>query len=743
MKPSLVTSLTKKMIELFMIATIQLKKQTITMKINTREINSFFYSQYFSDGLRITIGILLPSIVLSQFNHFDLGLTMSLGALCICVIDNPGPVSYKRNAMAIGNICLFLVAVTTGFARLNVYTLGLEITLFSFLFSMFTVYGNRAASVGTSALLVMIFMIDKALKPADVIGFSAIILAGGIWYMLFSVLFFEVRPYRSAQQTLGESINDIAKFLRIKADFYLPETNIDENYRKLVSQQIKVSQSQDAVREILFKSRVLIRESTHASRILVLTFVDLVDMFEKIMATHYDYEYIREKFKTTGILNEIAGILQGMADEVDNIAYMVLTNTRRRRKRYFNTSLEQLKSRIDEIGEDASTSNLALKKILINLRDLNDRITSIYNYYHSKSSEMLMGNNADIEYSKFVTNQEYSPNIFFNNFSFTSSAFKHAVRVSLVCLVGFITARTIAMGHHSYWVLLTIIVILKPGFSLSKQRNYQRLIGTIGGGIIGILILMLIKDKTIEFIVLIVLMMGTYSFLRLNYVVSVIFMTPYVLILFKLLGVGMVVDERIIDTLIGSTIAFIASYLIFPTWEFEQIQDNLKNVITANVNYLSKIAESIWGTEVSTIEYKLARKDVFVKSANLSAAFERMTSEPKSKQRKIKEIHKFVVLNHILSSNIANIALDISTKGIHKTSPENLKLIKKSIAVLNDCNKKLGGTVVTLDIPKMPSIDSENDQKASADDLLLQEQFGFINKISNDIARVTDNIIGS
>src|SRR5260221_11350242 len=297
MKPSLVTSLTKKMIELFMIATIQLKKQTITMKINTREINSFFYSQYFSDGLRITIGILLPSIILLQFNRFDLGLTLSLGALCICVIDNPGPVSYKRNAMAIGNICLFLVAVTTGFARLNVYTLGLEITLFSFLFSMFTVYGNRAASVGTSALLVMIFMIDKALKPADVIGFSAIILAGGIWYMLFSVLFFEVRPYRSAQQTLGESINDIAKFLRIKADFYLPETNIDENYRKLVSQQIKVSQSQDAVREILFKSRVLIRESTHASRILVLTFVDLVDMFEKIMATHYDYEYIREKFK--------------------------------------------------------------------------------------------------------------------------------------------------------------------------------------------------------------------------------------------------------------------------------------------------------------------------------------------------------------------------------------------------------------------------------------------------------------
>jgi uncharacterized membrane protein YccC len=139
------------------------------MKTNTREIKSFFYSQYFSDGLRMTIGILLPSLVALYFNHFDIGLTLSLGALCICTIDTPGPVMHKRNAMAIGNLILFAVAVITGFARLNVYTLGFEVVLFSFLFSMFTVYGNRAASVGTSALLVMIFMMDKAEKPGDVV----------------------------------------------------------------------------------------------------------------------------------------------------------------------------------------------------------------------------------------------------------------------------------------------------------------------------------------------------------------------------------------------------------------------------------------------------------------------------------------------------------------------------------------------------------------------------------------------
>ena len=180
------------------------------MQLNAREIKSFFYSQYFSDGLRNTLGILLPSLVLSQFSHFEIGLTLSLGALCICVIDNPGPVSHKRNGMLIGNLCLFLVAVTTGFARLNVYTLGVEITLLSFVFSLFTVYGNRAALVGTCSLLIMILMMDKALKPGDVLTYSATILGGGVWYMVFSLIFSGIRPYRAAQQTLGESITDIA-----------------------------------------------------------------------------------------------------------------------------------------------------------------------------------------------------------------------------------------------------------------------------------------------------------------------------------------------------------------------------------------------------------------------------------------------------------------------------------------------------------------------------------------------------
>lgn len=712
------------------------------MKLTIREIKSFFYSQYFSDGIRTSIGILLPALVFNYLNQFELGVTLSLGALCVSVVDIPGPVMHKRNAMAICNICIFVVAVVTGFARMNVITLGIEIAIFSFLFSMLIVYGTRAAAVGTGSLLMMVFMIEKGLPANQILTYSLQVTLGGIWYLTFSVLFFTIRPYRAAQQALGESILDVVKFLRIKADFYLPDTDIDENYRKLVSHQIQVSQHQDAVRELLFKSRIVVKDSTNASRVLVLTFIDLIDLYEQILATHYDYKQVREKFGSTGILEAIARVLEQMAHELENIGYAVLSNRRYNHSHDFDAELEQLKKKIDEIAaKDTSTSNLVLKKILINLRDLNKNIHNIFVYYNSRSSKTLIEKPEDVEYSKFVTHQDYAPRIFFDNFSFSSGSFKHALRVSLVCVIGFTIAKLFALGHHSYWVLLTIIVILKPGFSLSKQRNYQRLIGTITGGAIGILILTIIKNTDAQFIFFILFMLGTYSFTRLNYVVSVIFMTPYVLILFKFLGVGHLnlAEERIIDTAIGSSIAFVAMYIIFPTWEFEQVKDNLRDTVHANVNYLVKIAESITGKTVTVTDYKLARKDIYVKSANLSAAFERMTSEPKSKQKKIREIHKFVVLTHILSSYLANLASSVSEKNLHKTQPDNVRLIRKSINVLNDTNRKLGGRCVDFVTEKTAVL--EEKRTPTANEVLLTEQLGFINKISYDIAKVTDNIL--
>ncbi|WP_342644315.1 FUSC family membrane protein [Mucilaginibacter sp. CSA2-8R] len=729
------------------------------MSDQTREIKSFFFSQYFSDGLRISAGLLAPALIFAQLNMFQTGLTLSLGAACMTTIDNPGPPLHKRNAMLIGNAVMLLVAIVTGFARYNLWALGAEVTFLAFLFSILVVYGNRAGSIGSAGLLALIFTMDKPVPQTEVIQNSMIMLSGGVWYMLMSMLFFGIRPFRAAQQALGENINDIVDFLRIKADFYLPQTDIEENYRKLVSKQVLVSQHQDALREMLFKSRVVVRESTNYSRMLVLTFIDLVDLFEQIMATHYDYNHMREQFDKTGVLEDVGRLLHRMGDELDSIGYAVLSNTSYHSTANFEKDLEELKAKIDAVGTSEQTgSNMVLKKVLINLRDLNQKIGNIYRYHKLRSAknQRLIKNPHQVVYDRFVARQDYSPRVLLDNLTFKSSTFRFALRVALVCLFGFIitkslgllhivshiTGRNVAFGSHSYWVILTIIVILKPAFSLSKQRNVQRLVGTIVGGIIGIAVLTFVHNNTVQFIILAVFMVGAYSFIRTNYIVAIILMTPYVIIMFKFLGVGHVgiAEERIIDTFIGSIIAFSANYLIFPSWESEQLKQSLYEVLEANAGYLIKIADNISGITVDVTEYKLARKEVYIKSANLSAMFERMASEPKNKQHRSKEVHRFVVLNHILSSYTATLASSVSGKDMHRSRHENLKLVRRSINALNDAARKLGGTPPEL-TPDKPVMEGAASTELTADQRLLNEQLGFIHKITMDIAKLVDRFL--
>jgi uncharacterized membrane protein YccC len=50
------------------------------------------------------------------------------------------------------------------------------------------------------------------------------------------------------------------------------------------------------------------------------------------------------------------------------------------------------------------------------------------------------------------------------------------------------------------------------------------------------------------------------------------------------------------------------------------------------------------------------RKNSWVSLANLSDTFNKMLSEPKRKQKNAKELHQFVVANHMLASHIATLS---------------------------------------------------------------------------------------
>ena len=703
----------------------------------TRHIKNFLFSQHLADGIRTTLEIVLPTMVYAQSGKIETGITISLGALCVSISDVPGPVKHKRNGMFYCNIFIFLMALLTGLVNNNIYVLGILIALSSFFFSMFSVYGNRATSIGTAALLIMILRLTTITDTINVVNDSLLISCGGIWYMLIALLFYKLTPYRPAQRSLGECVHETAKYLRIKSELYDTKTKQDDEYKKLVAQQVIVNEKQEQVREYLFKNRQLMKESIRSGRMLVLTFADLVDLYEQIMASWYDYASLRKRFSSSGILDEISIVIKNIADELDDIGFAIQSNSSYKKRYDVMPDLIKLKSSIDAVAE-TNSSVFILKKILINLRNIGEQVDGLSGYFGNSESDRKIRN--DNDYSKFVTHQKIDWASFKNNLTLQSSAFRHSLRMMITCIIGYMISKFLPNGHHSYWLLLTIIVILKPGFSLTRQRNYERLTGTIAGGLIGLLLLAFIHDRNVLFIFIIFFMIGTYTFQRLNYIVMVIFMTPYLLTLFNLLGIGFinVAEERLLDSAIGSLLAFIASYLLFPHWESDYLDNYMSDVLKANINYMYTLADFILGRKKSVLDYKLIRKEIFVSTANLSGAFNRMLSEPKRKQRKGNEIYEFVVLNNVLSSNMAGLFDDLSAN-------ENVSYQKEALQYIKQCVKNLRDSLLKLDKNNMPNkeeikIPESSKLKRKSDNQIL-EHFDFIYKLTNKINKTVASIL--
>jgi uncharacterized membrane protein YccC len=282
--------------------------------------------------------------------------------------------------------------------------------------------------------------------------------------------------------------------------------------------------------------------------------------------------------------------------------------------------------------------------------------------------------------------------------------------------------------------------MLKPVYSLTRQRNIQRVTGTLIGGVIGFVLLFFSLPAHILFAIMVVLMIATYSFQRIKYMVSVICMTPFLLILFHFLGgefVG-VLKERVIDTVIGCIIALLAGYLLFPKWEFEGIRKYIQNMLKANAEYLQKVTDGLCGKTISITEYKLARKEVHINSANLSAAFQRMLSEPKNKQKNKNEIHQLVVLNHTLFSNVATIASSILVSKTYRQPEPILRTARKALHTILDSLKKLGNSVPGS---LLSSTEEKNkNEEYATGDVALKEQLEFIYKLTLDINKIVGKI---
>ena len=669
------------------------------------DLIKFLRSTDFSKAIVLTIAIVVPISIFSGIEELEVGVSIAMGCLLSSPSDVPGSLKHKILGILAAAILGSISYCIAGYAATVLWAVIPMLIIMMFAISYLSVYGFRASLVTFSGLLAVVLSFANISSGLEIWQKSLLIAGGGLWYLLISLAWYLLKPERATEQLLGETMELTADYLRLRARLLDAETRVEDVQKELFQSQNELNEHHESLRELLISSRKTSGSSGY-SRKRLLIFIDLVDMLELAMANPVDHKKLHSSLaEDTGILKLFADFNRVMAGQLEAIGLALHRNS----AIPSNHISEELVKVEEELQKFRNSVNKAKKREqLLLLRNLLD--------YQSRQAQKI--NNIDRvlrnlenktklffkekEVRKFLTQQEYSFKTLITNLNFKSAIFRHSLRLSLVVLIGYLIGAYFSV-QNSYWILLTIVVIMRPNYGLTKQRTRKRIVGTLIGGAIAIAIVFITQNTTVYAVLGILSLTLAFSLIQRNYTNAAIFITLSIIFIYALLQpeVLKVIQFRVIDTLIGAGLAAFGNLILWPKWESQEINKVIADSINANLQYLSEIDEYYHKKKNLPMSYKLARKNAFLDMGALSGAFQRMTQEPKSKQKQLGLIYEIVGLNHTFLSALASLGSYIRT---HPTTSASRDFEAYTLAISNN----LKNTVKLLQNKELNISNSDN-----------------------------------
>ncbi|MCP9200361.1 FUSC family protein [Gramella sp. GC03-9] len=646
----------------------------------------FLRSTDFSKAIVLTIAILVPIGILSSVGKLEIGISIAMGCLLSSPSDVPGSFKHKvlgiLSAVLLGSVS-FLIA---GYAAKNTYAILPMLFLMMFGVSFLSVYGFRASLVTFSGLLAVVLSFANLSTGIEIWEKSLLIAVGGIWYLLISIGWYFLRPQRATEQLLGETMELTAEYLRLRSRLLLGSTSdVTEIQKSIFTKQSELNEHHESLREILISSRTTSGNSGYTRKRLLI-FIDLVDILELAMANPLDHQQMKTALKDNQEeLKHLMSFNNLMAEQLEKMAISI----HRKSELQDNRLPEHLKKAREAFRQFKSKVDIQEKReLLLIFRNLIDyqakqvqKINNIDRILRNlEENKKLVYKSREVK--KFISHQDYDLKILALNFNFESAIFRHSLRLAIIVIIGYLVGEYFSV-QNSYWILLTIVVIMRPNYGLTKERTRKRIVGTLIGGAIAISIVYITQNQAVYTILGLLSLTLAFSLIQRNYTTAAIFVTLSIIFIYAILksDVLEVIQFRIVDTLIGAGLAALGNLILWPKWELQGIRPVISASVEANRQYLAEIDWYYHRKDKLPVSYKLVRKKAFLEIGNLSGAFQRMTQEPRSKQANLGLVYEIVELNQTFLSALASLGTYIRS---HPTTKPSEAFEQYSNAISNN-----------------------------------------------------------
>lgn len=636
------------------------------LTINFKELQKFLYSVSFSRAFRVGVAVTLPVVIGMQLGYFEIGLALSFGAFWSSPSDISGSFKYKKFSLFFSAVLVMLVSFIGGYLHYKTWITLPVLGVVSFGIAFLSVYGFRASLISFSGLLALVVSLAHDSEELKVFQYALLVGAGGLWYLLLSKVWYRINPNAETEEFLTETYTLMAEFLETRGTLLNPQQDQKHLQSKSFNLQSQLTENHEALREILIPSRKTSAWSNYQNKRMMI-FMQLVEMLETAIANPVNHE------RMDALFNAHPQYIKKFQDLIFEMSYQlrIISETRKDKNTVSKNNkakqcLEDLRIEIALLREPLYYKDyLLLQNLFENQEKQFDKIKRIkwlLANSNTPESDFIDAKTA----KRFVPFQDYDPRLLIRNFSFKSTIFRHSIRLAVTVMIGFSLGLLFSF-QNPHWILLTVIIIMRPSYGLTKNRAKDRFIGTLIGGIVASIMVLLIQNPYIYGVMGVVSLVIALSLLQKNQKTSSVFITLSVVFIYAIVQseVLAVIKFRIIDTLIGASLSYAAMRWFWPTWGFVGIKNSIEKSIKANMEFLLKITESYQRKGNMPTSYNIARKQAFLETSNLSSAFQRMAQEPKRKQREKDKVYELVVMNHSFLASLSSLSTYIRN---HKTS---------------------------------------------------------------------------
>lgn len=666
-------------------------------------------------------------------------IPLTLGAVAAGLSDIDDRFSIRILNSIYTYIGFFITAVSIYFLSPYPLLFGLGLIVSCIAFILLGSLGRRYTSISYGCLVVSVYAM-LGVELFDTWYTQALLLMiGAIWYGILSTLSFLLFPVRHVQDQLAQCYNSLGDFLFAKSNLF----DVDMTQQSYQKSMIDLSLENGKLIGIFNNMKTALltrlkgdRGQKDTRRSLQYYFV-AQDIHERADSAHIDYTKLAKIFQHSDILFRFQRILSLQGKACKDLSHSILKRQRYQHNHRFQQAFHNLRQSLNVLRTEQQYDDVwidALFSLYQNLKSIDAQLANAETEQHIKLDHRHLEYQLKDDDLKGWTDivirvkQHLTPE---------SVLFRHAIRLSTVLLIGYIFVQ-ITDIEYGYWILLTALFVTQPNFNATKRRLRLRIIGTLGGIIVGYGILYFIPSIEGQLLLLIVSGVLFFELRSQQYAQATAFITILALINFNLDGLGFAAAlPRLLDTLIGCALAWFGVSFIFPDWKFRRLPRTISRSLNAQCEYLAEVITQYHHGRNHSLNYRVVRRAAHNMDADVASLISTLATEPEFDQSQKNQAFEFLCLNHTMLSYIAAL-------GAHREKIEDEQLLNLLDQSLNYIRNALLNDY--MPDTNMQSLLSETRQRLQIDQLphpkalLVLQQLSLMFSIVSQLTHLKQNL---